>query len=113
VVDNRVAAGSVRRRIAGAAYHVAGVFTGAQAVQVRFELLSFGCIDHIVGIEPESVVAGGAGERRIACRREVVDPGEIEDAGTKRTGDLDRAVGAAGVDDDDLVEEAFRRAQAG
>jgi len=70
-------------------------------------------LDAIVSVEPEGVIARGAGQRRVAGGGEVINPDEVEHARPERACDLDRAVGRAGVDDHDLIEEAARRFQAG
>ena len=51
-------------------------------------------------------------QRGVARGGEVVDPGELEDLGPARPGDLAGAVDAAGIDDDDLVEDPAHRFQA-
>ncbi len=61
---------------------------------------------HIIGVEPEGIIALCPRECRVAGRGEVIDPHEIEHAGSELAGDLSRAVGAARVDDYDLVKQA-------
>ena len=51
-------------------------------------------------------------ERRVPRRGEVVDPGKVEHPGPELAGDLDGPIDAAGIDDDDLVEDPPHRLQA-
>ena len=83
----------------------------AQTRQQRLELLAFGRLDHVVGIEPEGIIAGGVRQGRVPGRGEVVDPDEIEHPRPERAGDFDGAVLAAGIDDDDLIEEPAHRSE--
>ena len=79
-----------------------------QFVEQRLELDSLGRIEHIIGIQPERIVPLCPRERRVAGRGEVTDPDEIEHPGPELAGDLPRAVGAARIDDHDLVEQVGR-----
>jgi len=63
-------------------------------------------VQHIIAIEPERIVAGGACQRRVAGHGEVIDPHEIEHRGPELAGDLPRVVGAPRIDEHDLVKES-------
>ena len=82
-------------------------------MRIVFELLSLGRLDDVIGIEPKRIIAGGPRQCRIAGRGEVVDPDKIKHTCPERPGDLDRAVGAAGIDDDDLIEQPAHRFETG
>src|SRR5262249_34618904 len=69
-------------------------------------------VEHIVRVQPKGIVAGGMRESRVSRGRKIVDPYEVGDARAKFSGNLLCAVDAAGIDDDDLVEEAANRFQA-
>ena len=58
VVDDRLPARAIGAGIARAAHHVGGLVAGPQASQQRFELRALGRIDHVVGVEPEGIIAG-------------------------------------------------------
>ena len=60
----------------------------------------------LVGVEVDDPVARRGLEGDVARRGEIAGPLGLHDRGAERPGDLDRAVGRAGVDDDDLVEVA-------
>ena len=113
MVDDRRPAARLAVGVAGAADDVGRLVARPRPSSSASQLGPLGRLDHVVGVEPEGVVAGGAGQRRVAGGGEVVDPGEVEDPRPERAGDLHGAVGRAGVDDDDLVEEPGGRAQAG
>ncbi len=76
----------------------------SQSLENLFELLSLGRIDDIVCVEPKGIIPRGPRQCGIACGGEIIDPYKIKDACPKRPGDLGRAVGAAGIDDNDLIE---------
>ncbi len=71
-----------------------------------------GRLDHVVGIEPEGVLARGLLQRGVAGRGEVIDPGEFADLRPERLGDAPGAVGRPGVHDDDLIEDPPHRLEA-
>ena len=77
--------------------------------QQRFELRTFRRLDQVVGIEPEGIIASGAGERCISGGGEVVDPDEIKHPRPERPGDFNGAIRAAGIEDDDLVKQPASR----
>ena len=56
MVDDRVAACSVGAGIARAAHDVRDLLALSQSLENRFELLSLGRIDDIVGIEPKGII---------------------------------------------------------
>ena len=64
-------------------------------------LLEFGG-ELFVGVEREDPVAGALGEGEVLLLGEA-GPGAVEDSGVEAAGDVEGAVGGAGVDDDDLV----------
>ena len=68
--------------------------------------------EHLVGVEVHDPVAGGGVEGCVAGRGEVAVPRVVQDARAVALGDLDGAVGRAGVDDDDLVDRVARGLQA-
>ncbi len=103
-------AGPIGFRVALTADHV-GRGGRFERIEERFELRLFGLLDSVVGVEPEGIVAGGASEGGVPGSCEILNPDEIEDARAERFGDLGRAVGAAGVDNNNLFEEARDRAQ--
>jgi hypothetical protein len=74
----------------------------AELIERGFQLAAVGLIEVFVGIEPEDPVAGGVAEGFDPGRGEVIDPGEVEDAGAQGGGELFGAVGRAGIDNDDL-----------
>ena len=67
----------------------------------------------LVGVDAEDPVAGREVEAAVARRGEVALPGFVRDDGAVLLGHRDRAVGRTGVDDDDLVDQAAERGQAG
>ena len=104
MVDDRVAACSVGAGIARTAHDVRDLLAFSQSLENLFELLSLGRIDDIVCVEPKGIIPRGPRQCGIACGGEIIDPYKIKDACPKRPGDLGRAVGAAGIDDNDLIE---------
>jgi hypothetical protein len=63
-------------------------------------------VEAVVGVHPEDEVTAGVVEAGVAGGGEVVAPGEVEDPGAVLEGDLFGAVGGAGIEDDDVAEEA-------
>ncbi len=112
MVDDGLAAAAVGAGIAGASHDVSRRLVRPQSREELPELLPLGRVDHVVGIEPEGVNAGGVGERLIPRRGEVVDPGELEHVGSELLGDLDRPIARPGIDDDALIEDPADRFQA-
>ena len=114
VVDDGIAAGPIGLGVTRAAHHEPGrrQFARSDLIEQPLELCPLGRLDHVIGIEPEGVIAGGMLESIVPRRGEAIDPGEFEDLGPERAGDRNRVVGAAGVDDDNLVEHAGHRGQA-
>ena len=51
--------------------------------QQRPQLLSLVRLDHVIGVEPEGIIAGRVRERLVTRRGEAVDPRELEDLGPK------------------------------
>ncbi len=66
----------------------------------------------LVGVEVDDPVAGRGVDRDVARVGERAVPREVHDLRAERLGDLDGAVGRAGVDDDDLVDDAAQRLEA-
>ena len=66
-----------------------------------------------VGVDVEDPVTGGEVEAPVARGGEVTPPGLVPDHRAVTLGDAERAVGRAGVDDHDLVDEPPERGQAG
>ena len=84
VIDDRLAAAAVRARVAGArARTQAAGSSRPQSVEQRPQFLPLGRIDHVVGIEPEGIIAGRPGQGRVPGRGEVVDPDEVEHPGAE------------------------------
>ena len=106
----------------GAAHHVRNICPGRaafpgslrelQTVQQRSELLPLGRVDHVVGIQPEGIIAGGVFQGRVAGGGEIIDPDEVEHPRPEFARDLLGPVGAAGIDHDDLVEKSRAPTQA-
>ena len=63
-------------------------------------------VEGFVGVEHQDPVAAGAREARVAGVREVVPPRFVVDRRTGGPRDVDRRVRRAGVDEDDLVDDA-------
>ena len=61
--------------------------------------------DGLIGVDRQDPVARRLGDAVVARQAEVVLPGTLERAGAERPGDLERAIRAAGIDDDELVRE--------
>ena len=112
MIDDGLPAAAVGAGIAGASDDVARRLVRVETLQQGDELPPLLRLDHIIGIEPEGIIAGRVRERRVAGGGEVVDPGEIEDLRPELPGDLARAIDAAGIDDDDLIEDPAHRLQA-
>jgi len=106
MVHHRLPAIAVRPRIARAADHIRGLIAGPQTIEQRLELYPLWRVKHIIGIEPERIIPLRPRERRVAGRREVIDPHEIEYPGTELAGDLPRAVLRSRIEHHDLVEQA-------
>ena len=68
-------------------------------------------VDHIIGIEPERVIARGAGSAPLAPWRNR-RPTRSQRPAPERSRDLGRSIRAAGIDDDNLVEEPTDRLEA-
>ena len=97
----------------GCALHdITGLIVGSQAIEQVPDRRACRRVDHIIGVEPEGVIARGMGECHVAGRREIVDPVEVDDACAERLGDLSGPVEAARVDDHGLIEESACRFQA-
>ncbi len=97
----------------GARLHdVGGVFVFEAGEQLA-QLLAVFFVEPVIGVEPEDPVPRGVSQALIAGAGEVVAPGEVEDAGAEGGGDFLGAVGRAGVDDDDFVDEVGRRSTSG
>jgi hypothetical protein len=111
VIDDGLPAAAVGARVAGALDDV-GRLARTEALQERDQLLPLGWLDDVVGVEPEGVIAGGPRQGRIAGRGEVVHPDEVEHPRPERAGDLGRPIDAAGVHDDDLIEDVAHRFEA-
>ena len=62
MIDDGLAAAAVGAGVAGAAHDISRRLVRPQSVEELLELLPLGRIDHIVGVEPEGVIAGGVGE---------------------------------------------------
>ncbi|MNL36768.1 hypothetical protein D3C87_1588730 [compost metagenome] len=60
---------------------------------------------HLVGIQDEDPVTRGMRERGVAGRSEITLPRGVEDLRTEALRDRHGAVGGAGIDQDDLVDE--------
>ena len=69
-------------------------------------------LELLVGVEPEDPAARRSLEADVAGLGEAARPGEGQDAGTEGLGDLDRAIGRAGVDDDHLRYSLAARREA-
>ena len=67
---------------------------------------------HVVGVQPHAVVHGRMGKGLVPGGGKVVTPGEVIDLIGKAAGDLFRAVGGAGVYNNDLVHQIHRAFQA-
>ena len=72
--------------------------------QQRFELRAFGGFDHVIGVEPEDVIAGSVFQCSVAGGGEVINPGEMKNLCSELAGDFDSSIAAAGIDDHNLVE---------
>ena len=81
--------------------------------RVRPALLPLCRVNHVVGIEPERIIAGGPRQRRVAGRGEVINPDEIKHPCAELFSDLPRAIFRPRVNHHDLVEQAANGAQAG
>ena len=68
--------------------------------------------EDLVGVEVHNPVAGRSLEGHVAGGREVTVPRVVQDPRAELLGDLDGAIGRAGVDDDDLVDRLARGLQA-
>ena len=112
MIDDGVAAAAIGAGVAGASHHVGRRLVRPQAVQQCPEVLTLRWVDHVIGVEPERVIAGGVGERLVPCGGEVIDPGELEHAGPEFPGDFHRPVDAPRIDDDDLIEDPPHRLEA-
>jgi hypothetical protein len=66
----------------------------------------------LVGVDIEDEVAGRRFERMVASRGEIVVPAPLKNTGSKRRGNLSRAIGRAGICYDDLIDLIANRAQA-
>ena len=66
----------------------------------------------LVGVEVDDPVGGRGGMADVTGVGERAVPREVQDASAERLGDLDRTVGRAGVDDDDLVDGPADRLEA-
>jgi hypothetical protein len=82
------------------------------ACQQRVELFALRRLDHVIRIEPEGIIARGVCQRLVPRRGEVIDPGKLKDTRSEFAGDLDRAIGAARIDNNDLIEHPPHRFQA-
>ncbi len=74
MVHHRLPAAAVRSRIARAADHIRGLIPGPQTIEEGLELFSLGQIKHIIGVEPEGIIALCPRQRRVAGRGEVINP---------------------------------------
>ncbi len=63
-----------------------------------------GGIEALVGVKDEDPIGADFGEGEIARAGEVVVPGNLDDAGAEAAGERLRAVGRAGIGDDDFVD---------
>ena len=76
------------------------------------EHLTVGRQQHVVGVQPQDIILCGPGKGRVARRRKVVVPRKI----VNQTGVLCRnllsLIGAAGVDDDDFIDNLLHAVQA-
>ena len=112
MIDDGLAPAAVGAGVAGTSHDVSRRLVPPQSVEHHLELRPLVRIDHIVGVEPEDIIAGGVGKRLVPRRREVVDPGEREHAGLEGAGDLDRLIVRSGIDDHDFIEDPAYRFQA-
>jgi hypothetical protein len=99
-------------RIASTANHVGRLVALQQTAKKRLEPFPLGLVNHVVGIQPEGIIALGTSQGRVAGRGEVVHPGEVEYPRAKFPSDFRRAIGRPGINDHDLVEQAFDRGEA-
>ena len=91
--------------------HISVIAVWAQLRNQGIELPPFQWLNHIVGIKPESVIARGMVQGDISRGRKIVDPGEIDHAGTESNRDFPCAVRAAGINNYDVIEKAANRFQ--
>jgi hypothetical protein len=82
-----------------------------QTPKQSLELLPFRPIDHVIGIQPERVIAGRVLQRRAPCRREVIDPRELKDTRPELDGNLLRPIRAPRIDHADLIKQPRHRRQ--
>ena len=68
--------------------------------------------DLFVGVEDQRPALRGHPQRHVAGPAEIAAPFAVLELGSELLRDLDRAIGRAGVDDDNLVDDAFDAAQA-
>src|SRR5262249_2754247 len=79
--------------------------TTPQALQQQVQLRPLRRFNQIISIQPKRIIPCRAGQRRVASRREVVNPDKVKNPRPKRSSDLDSSIAAAGVDDHDLIEQ--------
>ena len=94
------------------AHHISGPVAGPQLLEKRPQLFDLDRINHIVGIQPKRVITRRVRKCFVPCRREIIDPLEIEHLRSKLAGDLLGSIGASRIDDNDLVKDPFDRGQA-
>ena len=77
VVHNRLST-AAGFGIAGASNDIGGLVSRPQAIEQPPQIVALVPFEHIVGIQPESVIARRVGERRVPCGGEIVDPRKVE-----------------------------------